>query len=598
MTTYKNLEFTAARERAFEYLSRLFNVLKVANPSPTSQWMEIWSVELEVSEGNKTITIVVTVKLNPDFPLSLPSIYLSGEDITKFGYLPNIGTNGLICTFDSNTTIPNPETPEILIRSCVLQAKSIIESGLKGLDNHKKYDQEFIAYWENRYDDEDPVDCNVLSLIPDTRKSPDTITYVLLRKPLGKFSALLYSDKESFENIRSYLERQKVEFVEIPTFYLGQIDNLYPPFRLSNEEAIRLIETQGRLNAFKGYLASAPFLPLVVFTKVVEGRNLIFGWCHDKISTKRNKHGDGGKAKRYTRKLSSNEYQMLFSPRNGTILVKRFSPEVFTRERLIQRTSADYRQFEKINKLTVAVVGLGSVGSNLIPYLEAIGAVDFRLVDIDVVSIENVDRHLLGLADVGKPKTKAVRDYIQNKNPLSVVSTRESRIVELVNLEPKFFSACDFLFFCTGDINSEMWLLENLQEKNLWCRPSFFIWVEPYLAGGHCVYVNPKDKISLDKLFPDNKYIYNIIANEMHDKTVFTKRESGCQTTYLPYGMANLGMFLAALFPKIIEVLEESDKSRAFSWIGNTKELISMKFKLSKFGEEAEPYSIVERQIC
>ena len=244
------------------------------------------------------------------------------------------------------------------------------------------------------------------------------------------------------------------------------------------------------------------------------------------------------------------------------------------------------------------MVGLGSIGSNLIPYLESIETVEFRLIDTDFILLENIGRHLLGLEDVGKAKTEAIRDYLQKKNPLRVVHTRNSRIVELINLEPKFFSACDYLFFCTGDINSEMWLLENLQEQYLWTRPSFFIWVEPYLAGGHCLYIDPKDKISLEALFPDNKYKYNVISEEMHVQRDFTKREAGCQTTYLPYGMAYLQMFLAALFPKIIEVLEESDNSRAFSWIGNKKKLISMKFKLSRFGENAEPFSIIERQIC
>lgn len=588
MSTYKTLDFVSARQKAFEHLSRFFTVRKETSSANLSLESESWLIELEIDGPEEVICLEATVKLEPDFPLALPYIYISTESVAKLGFPPNIDTSGQICTFDRNTTIPNPEEPEQLIEVCVRKAKSIIEEGLNN-DNLEKYDEEFIAYWENNYRNETSVDRQVLSLVSEIGDLPSRVTYVSLGRPMGGFHALLYSDQEQFQVIERYLKRHQITYQEIATFFLGQLKGLSPPFCLRNADVLKLVESTSLRDEFREYLKSRPLLPIVTFARIIDGRNLIFGWRHNTMVYRR-KH-------RRKKKLSRGKYLKLLSPDNLSCLVERFSPQIFTCNRLLQRTAADYGKFDPGRGLRVLVAGLGSIGSNLIPFLESAGVTEFRLVDSEVLLIENIGRHLLGINDVGKKKTEAVRDYLQRKNPLTTVHTRENRIVPLVLQEPTFLSDCDYYFFCTGDINSETWLAHNLRLNDL-NRPAFFIWVEPYLAGGHCLYFDGNDEIDWDNLFDGHKFIYNVISNEVHDEFNFAKREAGCQVTYLPYSASILKLFLAAIFPKMFEIFGKNGKNRCFSWIGDLAVLQAMNIKISRHAENVDSFSLVERPIC
>lgn len=588
MSTYKTLDFASARQKAFEHLSRFFTVRKENSSAHLSLETESWLIELEIDGPDEVICLEATVKLEPDFPLSLPYIYIAPECVAKLGFPPNIDTNGQVCTFDRNTSIPNPEEPEQLVEVCVRKAKSIIEDGLNN-DNLEKYDKEFIAYWENDYRNETSVDRQVLSLVSEIGDLPSRVTYVSLERPIGTFHALLYSDQQQFQVIESYLARHQIPYQQSSTFYLGELEGLSPPFCLRNADVLKLFESIGLEDEFREYLKSRPLLPIVTFAKIIDDRNLIFGWRHDTLVYSR----------KHCRKeeLPRRKYVKLLSPENHSCLVERFSPQILTHNRLSQRTSADYGKFDPRRGLRVLVAGLGSVGSNLIPFLESAGITEFRLVDPDVLLLENIGRHLLGIEDVGKRKTEAVRDYLQRNNPLTVVHTRENRIVPLVLQEPTFLSDCDYWFFCTGDVNSEMWLAQNLHlnDRN---RPAFFIWVEPYLAGGHCIYFDGNNEIDWDALFNDHKFIYNVISNEVHDEINFTKREAGCQITYIPYSASILKLFLAAMFPKIFEVFEKKGRNRCFSWIGDLAVLQAMDIKVSQHAQNTDSFSVVERLVC
>lgn len=66
---------------------------------------------------------------------------------------------------------------------------------------------------------------------------------------------------------------------------------------------------------------------------------------------------------------------------------------------------------------TVAVVGLGSVGSQMARSLTQAGVGHFILIDPDTFSPVNVSRHVLDLASVGKPKVTAMADALRCVSP-------------------------------------------------------------------------------------------------------------------------------------------------------------------------------------
>lgn len=76
----------------------------------------------------------------------------------------------------------------------------------------------------------------------------------------------------------------------------------------------------------------------------------------------------------------------------------------------------------RLQKKTVAVVGLGSLGSQTAVLLAMSGVGQFILVDSDVLEETNVVRHACGLSYVGWPKVEAVENLILDRNPKAQVT--------------------------------------------------------------------------------------------------------------------------------------------------------------------------------
>ena len=69
----------------------------------------------------------------------------------------------------------------------------------------------------------------------------------------------------------------------------------------------------------------------------------------------------------------------------------------------------------------VAIVGLGSFGSQIAIELAKAGVGAFSLFDFDRVELHNLMRHTCVLQDLGRLKTDVLRDAILGKNPYAVV---------------------------------------------------------------------------------------------------------------------------------------------------------------------------------
>jgi molybdopterin/thiamine biosynthesis adenylyltransferase len=109
------------------------------------------------------------------------------------------------------------------------------------------------------------------------------------------------------------------------------------------------------------------------------------------------------------------------------IEVVRLDTDVFNRLQGIFDT-------ELLRPKTVAVIGLGSGGSLVALELAKSGVGNFILVDFDRLHAHNISRHVCGLSDVGRFKTRAVRDKILQHNPLAQVICHEVDVNEANDL--------------------------------------------------------------------------------------------------------------------------------------------------------------------
>ena len=121
------------------------------------------------------------------------------------------------------------------------------------------------------------------------------------------------------------------------------------------------------------------------------------------------------------------------------------SPDaVFARNRGLIESS-------RLRDKCVAIVGLGSGGSMIASHLVRAGVGRFVLVDRDRLEVHNVGRHVCGLEDLGRRKTRAMRDHIMSRNPVAQVRVFEGDIVSDRDRFLPILAGCDAIVGATDN---------------------------------------------------------------------------------------------------------------------------------------------------
>jgi len=85
---------------------------------------------------------------------------------------------------------------------------------------------------------------------------------------------------------------------------------------------------------------------------------------------------------------------------------------------------------QKLLDSSVAIFGLGGLGSPIALYLAAAGVGRLVLVDFDTVELSNLQRQIIHLTrDLGRPKVESAREKLHELNPGTRVET-ETRLLE------------------------------------------------------------------------------------------------------------------------------------------------------------------------
>jgi len=83
---------------------------------------------------------------------------------------------------------------------------------------------------------------------------------------------------------------------------------------------------------------------------------------------------------------------------------------------------------EKLQQASVAVAGLGGLGSNIAVSLARSGIGRLLLVDFDVVDVTNLNRQMYTIPHLGMPKTEALREILERINPWLDIEAQQVRV--------------------------------------------------------------------------------------------------------------------------------------------------------------------------
>lgn len=103
----------------------------------------------------------------------------------------------------------------------------------------------------------------------------------------------------------------------------------------------------------------------------------------------------------------------------------------------------------KIRASTIAILGLGGLGSAVAGALAKIGIGKMLLSDYDVVEPSNLNRQHYFVDQIGMQKTKALQENLLRMNPSISLELIEEKLTE--SSLPHFFSDVDVLIECFDD---------------------------------------------------------------------------------------------------------------------------------------------------
>ena len=538
----------------------------------------VWEIDTVISYKGKSLSIVLYVNFSMIFPYSFPKFFIDKKIYNTIKFIPHINKDYSICIFDDglNNSISIESINDIL-EYMIHQAKRIITSSEDEDYKKTEFKREFKAYWEIEYHEKDKTRNNGLHLINSFNSN--TIIGIKLRKQLNGYEYILYNEGTSWDKFKKYLEYLKIEYDKISVIV---IENIFtsPPYDLTFKQSLEILKNkESEFHRFKKDIKISKLdQTIIVFPNTVNDKIEIYGWLYkDLIVPLSTVKG--------TRKNLGN-FEIIGHSIFGKSNVLRVTFDNLTTERLQLRTSGVLE-----NHKTIVVSGVGSIGSNLIHFLQNFPINKFHLIDSDVLKLENINRHYSGFRYINHPKVDAIKDQIIRSNPFCEIEVKKDSIQKTINKCSEFINKCDFHIVAIGNTMVENFILKSLAENKL-TSPIIIFWVEPYLASGHMIFINPMDADRA--LFLINNYAYNVLAKSTRQSELIYLKEGSCQSGFFPYSSTNLLHFLSSIFPYLrSHLIDGNTKSMIYTWIGDKELLKSKNLELTDFSIDKKSFNLI-----
>lgn len=532
--------------------------------------------KIKINRLSKVFTLILAFP--ESFPDTFPKLYLSKKDYQEIYPIPHIDKNRFICTKDSNVVSLSDKKPGEAAEELIEIAAEIIERGIKG-ENKEDFIKEFLAYWDDESND----------------------TLLSLFYPLKDCKQLyLFKLSKIFFNCRFILSESKEKLVKWLIPFDIKIDNgiskvLYIP--LSEFNPFSLKENKDLLEILKNspnrkyieivekYFNDDINNCIIISSFFLDSKRILFGWQHKRLRLEQFKG---------FRKNHIPLNIRLTDSKTKNLPIEKIRIVRLDKERIFKRGGTIINFLKKDTNITL--LGCGSLGSFLAMSLSRCGISNLVLIDNEILSPENTPRHLCGFSEASQQmkKVDAVKKRLTEHFPYLDCQVHNSDFLQLLKEKKISFAKCDLLIVAIGNLALER-RINFLQRKGEINCPIIYLWIEPFGVGGHVLYIHPDNDGCYECCFDINgNFLYSIARSE----ETFQKRESGCQSTFLPYSSLHSEQFISIACKSIIKILEkELNKSMLFTWIGDIEEFESLNFRINSDYDARSSFSIVERRI-
>ena len=529
---------------------------------------QLISIETEISLEEGLVDINLFAVIDEPIGVSLPKIYLDTETYDRIKYIPHINEDLSVCVYDENENYRvNAENLPQIVVDLISEAKRILRKKDDSKYRQQEFKREFFAYWGLNFSNRDELKNIGLCLIDFD--SFENLKAIRFEEKLAHYKYLVYNKEDDFKQFQKYLKFRNLKFTDIEVFKVN-FENYTPPYDYTYQESISFLKKNESFRKKINKLNPIDFL--IVFKGSADE---LYGWTYPELKNR---------IKGY-RKISS--WQFLNSSLGKNRKIRRLSFSNISPDRLDKRTSGNVTERD----INISLIGLGSVGSNLLNYILKFPVSEYLLVDPDILKIENIFRHNYGFNYISNYKTKILKNNILSKNPFTTVQTEEQDICKVLNKDSEVLESFHFRIIVVGLSRIEIFILEHLIKINS-TKPVLIIWVEPYLASGQLLFLQSDDfQIGIELI---KNYPYHILEKNQN----FLMKEGSCQSGYYPYSEANLNLFLSSINQFLYEliVLKKEKTSKIFTWVGNLNFLKERQIKY-KHEYEGRIFELIENNV-
>lgn len=480
-----------------------------------------WIIKTSILFEGQPLSIVVLPTVN--FPYEVPKIYVK-PDLPVLSY-PHVEHNGKLCVWDNEVGYDALDIR--YTEQLILDAHSLLEEvTTHQLDSD--FDRGFLSYWMFAH----PVTAKVNSLCRVGLQETKQVYVAYTRKKGTVFADSLAELKSWLNNVgikpRSHMISKSfmlhIESPWLPSEYpkkLSQIIEIIRSQASENEDVYTLISEM---------LCAPTKYPMFLIQIPSESGNTVVGMC-----TETNAFITGNRKTEFRHPLLG----------NGFRANRVFPKQLFRRAEYlnlhginVERNDVEWvlgrgvnEPLRDISTHKIGVVGLGSVGSGVLPILVRAGFSKFVLIDGDSLEAANIGRHWLGDPHVGMNKAKACEIELKRMFPwVQVIHageqdwfSNERSICEL--------KQCDLIISSTGEWASDIYFGELLKQEELEC-PVLFAFTEPHAVATHC-YLNHSGRFNFGKLFSNTGQLLTPVVKFSASTQ---KRLPTCGGYFQPYG--------------------------------------------------------------
>lgn len=482
------------------------------------------------------------------FPFSLPKVLLLEDDY--IGRIPHVNIKGTLCINESDSIITNYNVPEDLIGSIIESAVDLLEFGSLKI-NFIELTDEYEGFFEPISDHipgyivggDDPQKIYIKICRPNSGKQVNEKPFIVLGDGIhlsDHFSN--FSRTNSFQNVKSiYIP---LEFAMLPPQGRNGLTMEYI-YELVSHTSSHHSKAIGQItNKIK---PSKVFYILFGIPRSTGTRSLILFQLKN------------------TKKIAHP-----FIEKSMDWDIRPFLIDRHDKEYLLERGGADLNLSNK----RVAIIGCGSVGSEIALMLAKAGVGHLTLIDFDVLEIDNIYRHRLGGeylnyepdSKSGKVrkyyKSKALENYLSKNLPHIETEVITKPVEEII--EGKELKNADIIISAIGSPAKNLFLNQKFKVLNY--KKIIYCWNEALSVGGHALAVNLDSSCYECQFWNEDGFSltspFNLVSSGQH----LTKNLTGCAGVFTPFSYLDSSQTAMIAARLCLEVINSDSVNKIASW--------------------------------